>query len=61
MEYPEPDEYRCVGRIDQRKLFAVEIRSVTKDGFAAKTDWFKGYRDVVFEMIKEDAKKKKGG
>jgi branched-chain amino acid transport system substrate-binding protein len=39
----------------------VRVFTVTKDGFAPKTDWFKGYRDVVFEMIKEDAAKKKGG
>lgn len=39
----------------------VRIFTVTKDGFAPATDWFKGYRDVVFEMIKEDAAKKKGG
>lgn len=36
----------------------VRIFTVTKDGFAPKTDWFKGYRDVVFEMIKEEAAKK---
>ncbi len=38
----------------------VRVFTVTKDGFAPKTDWFKGYRDVVFEMVKEDAAKKKG-
>ncbi|WP_417513518.1 ABC transporter substrate-binding protein [Minwuia sp.] len=37
----------------------VRVFTVTKDGYAAKTDWFKGYRDVVFEMIKEDAAQKK--
>lgn len=36
----------------------VRIFTVTKDGFAPKTDWFKGYRDVVFEMIKEETAKK---
>lgn len=36
----------------------VRIFTVTKDGFAPKTDWFKGYRDVVFEMIKEESAKK---
>lgn len=39
----------------------VRVFKVTADGFAPATDWFKGYRDVVFEMIKEDAAKKKGG
>ena len=37
----------------------VRVFTVTKDGFAPRTDWFKGYRDIVFEMIKEDAAKKK--
>ena len=37
----------------------VRIFTVTKDGFKPKTDWFKGYRDVVFNMIKEEAAKKK--
>ena len=33
----------------------VRVFTVTKDGFEPATDWFKGYRDVVFEMIKEEA------
>jgi branched-chain amino acid transport system substrate-binding protein len=37
----------------------VRIFTVAKDGFKPKTDWFKGYRDVVFAMIKEEAAKKK--
>ncbi|WP_416900388.1 MAG: hypothetical protein ACMVY4_15950 [Minwuia sp.] len=37
----------------------VRIFTVTKDGFAPKTDWFKGYREVVFEMIEEEAAKMK--
>ncbi|MDF1719771.1 MAG: ABC transporter substrate-binding protein [Minwuia sp.] len=36
----------------------VRVFKVTKDGFAPATDWFKGYRDVVFEMIKEESAKK---
>ncbi|PJK30836.1 ABC transporter substrate-binding protein, partial [Minwuia thermotolerans] len=35
----------------------VRVFTVTKDGFEPATDWFKGYRDVVFEMIEEEAAK----
>ncbi|MDF1737018.1 MAG: ABC transporter substrate-binding protein [Minwuia sp.] len=34
------------------------VFKVTKTGFAPATDWFKGYRDVVFGMIKEETAKK---
>lgn len=34
------------------------VFKVTKDGFAPASDWFKGYRDVVFGMIKEETAKK---
>lgn len=34
------------------------VFKVTKDGFVPATDWFKGYRDVVFGMIKEETAKK---
>ncbi|ANK81433.1 MAG: hypothetical protein TEF_11950 [Rhizobiales bacterium NRL2] len=35
----------------------VRVFTITENGFEPKTDWFKGYRDVVFEMIKEEAAK----
>lgn len=37
----------------------VRVFKVTKDGFAPATDWFKGYRDVVFGLIKEESAKMK--
>jgi branched-chain amino acid transport system substrate-binding protein len=38
----------------------VRIFTVTENGFEPRTDWFKGYRETVFEMIKEEAAKKGG-
>ncbi len=37
----------------------VRVFKVTKDGFAPATDWFKGYREVVFGLIKEESAKMK--
>lgn len=36
----------------------VRVFTVTKDGFKPATDWFKGYREVVFGMIQEEIAKK---
>ncbi|WP_281017327.1 MULTISPECIES: ABC transporter substrate-binding protein [unclassified Minwuia] len=37
----------------------VRVFKVTKTGFEPATEWFKGYRDVVFELIKEESAKMK--
>lgn len=36
----------------------VRVFKVTNDGFVPATEWFKGYRDVVFGLIKEETAKK---
>lgn len=36
----------------------VRVYTVTKEGIKPRTDWFRGYRDVVFEMIDEEIAKK---
>mgnify|MGYP003700844657 CR=1 FL=1 len=36
----------------------VRIFQATKDGYTPATDWFRAYREEVFELLEEEAKKK---